>query len=222
METVVGGRARDAEWVRDELREALEGVGVRLPSLGVDVVSYAGAGPLVLIELGRCNMATALVLASVLRSGSCERRGDGVERVERQSFALEAGAVGAARGFLRGVLRAWGVGERVDDMVLCLSELAANAVLHAGGGGDGFGVEVSYGQGCVRIAVSDGCPVVPVDRCPSVDEGSGRGLMLVRALADRQGTSVGFLGKAVWASFDVVVSGADSADRTAAAGGIAR
>ncbi|WP_181786384.1 hypothetical protein [Streptomyces phytophilus] len=51
----------------DELREALGAVGVVLPSLGLDPVSCTGAAPLGLIDLGRCNIATARALAAALR-----------------------------------------------------------------------------------------------------------------------------------------------------------
>ncbi|MFJ2897988.1 hypothetical protein ACIO87_24230 [Streptomyces sp. NPDC087218] len=57
----------DAERVRDELGDALGAAGVKLPSLSLDAVSCAGAAPRVLIDLGRCNVATARALAAALR-----------------------------------------------------------------------------------------------------------------------------------------------------------
>ncbi|MFD7625756.1 hypothetical protein ACFV7Q_06845 [Streptomyces sp. NPDC059851] len=60
------GRMQAAEEAVAQLREALDGVGVVLPSLGVDVVSAAGTYGLPLVELGRCNLDTALRLAAVL------------------------------------------------------------------------------------------------------------------------------------------------------------
>jgi hypothetical protein len=53
-----------------QLREALDGVGVVLPSLGMDQVSAAGAYGLPLIDLGRCNLDTAMRLAAVLHERS--------------------------------------------------------------------------------------------------------------------------------------------------------
>jgi hypothetical protein len=81
MKAVVrsAGRSRSSEGSRtaDRLRIAKEavarlrdgpaGVSVTLPSLGVDVVSLASEAPYPLIELGRCNLDTALRLAAVLR-----------------------------------------------------------------------------------------------------------------------------------------------------------
>lgn len=58
---------RSTEEVVESLRGALVGVGVVLPSLGVDPVTGASEGPFALVDLGRCNMRTAERLASVLR-----------------------------------------------------------------------------------------------------------------------------------------------------------
>ncbi|GAA2383114.1 hypothetical protein GCM10010420_01410 [Streptomyces glaucosporus] len=62
-----GERLTVAEEAADELRKALHGVGVTLPSLRVDLVSYAGevTDP-PLVELGRCTPDTALRLAEAL------------------------------------------------------------------------------------------------------------------------------------------------------------
>ncbi|MFJ8078633.1 hypothetical protein ACIQ7Q_33060 [Streptomyces sp. NPDC096176] len=52
----------------DRLREALRAHGITLPSLGVDLPSYAGSLPCRhLVSLGNCNLATADRLAAVLR-----------------------------------------------------------------------------------------------------------------------------------------------------------
>ncbi|MDL5202291.1 hypothetical protein [Streptomyces sp. ALI-76-A] len=58
---------RQTEEVVEQLREALVGVGLVLPSLRVDPVTGAGDEPFALVELGRCNVRTAERLASVLR-----------------------------------------------------------------------------------------------------------------------------------------------------------
>ncbi|MGP3687677.1 hypothetical protein ACTVZO_23815 [Streptomyces sp. IBSNAI002] len=49
-----------------QLKGALDGVGVVFPSLGVEQVSAAGTYGLPLVDLGRCNVDTALRLAAVL------------------------------------------------------------------------------------------------------------------------------------------------------------
>ncbi|WP_327133905.1 hypothetical protein OG311_28110 [Streptomyces sp. NBC_01343] len=60
-------KAREAEAARDELREALAGVDVVLPSLGVDLVSLTSGYLSPLVELGCCRADVAWKLAAALR-----------------------------------------------------------------------------------------------------------------------------------------------------------
>lgn len=72
---MVTDKVRDAERACEDLRDALKAAGVTLPSLGLDTASCAGSAPFALIDLGRCNVATAHALASALRPGQgAERR----------------------------------------------------------------------------------------------------------------------------------------------------
>ncbi|MET7644720.1 hypothetical protein ABZS83_13930 [Streptomyces sp. NPDC005426] len=64
------GRVREAEELVARLREGFAGVGVTLPSLRVDPVSCAGDEPAGLVDLGRCNLDTALRLSKVLEGAS--------------------------------------------------------------------------------------------------------------------------------------------------------
>ncbi|MEU6757087.1 hypothetical protein [Streptomyces sp. NPDC046685] len=59
-------RMQAAEEAVQQLRESLAGVGVLFPSLDVERVSAAGSYGLPLVDLGRCNLDTALRLAAVL------------------------------------------------------------------------------------------------------------------------------------------------------------
>ncbi|MER6445689.1 hypothetical protein DEJ51_14665 [Streptomyces venezuelae] len=59
-------RMEAAEEAVRQLRESLAAVGVLFPSLGVERVSAAGTYGLPLVDLGRCNLDTALRLAAVL------------------------------------------------------------------------------------------------------------------------------------------------------------
>ena len=86
-----------------------------------------------------------------------------------------------------------------DDVILCVSELAANAALHSNSGRSGgtFTVraESHPGDG-VRIEVEDdGGPWISAAPDPS----HGRGLGIVRALADDWGITTTPAGRAVWA-----------------------
>ncbi|NUK28434.1 hypothetical protein HRW23_12930 [Streptomyces lunaelactis] len=61
-------RLRAAEEVVAQLRDGLGVVAVTLPSLRVDVVTLASeAASYPLVDLGRCNLDTALRLAAVLQ-----------------------------------------------------------------------------------------------------------------------------------------------------------
>ncbi|GHH84195.1 hypothetical protein GCM10018793_47940 [Streptomyces sulfonofaciens] len=62
-------RIEEAEDVRDELCAALHGAGVVLPSLRVEPAAYADERPRPLVELGRCNLRTARLIAEALRRG---------------------------------------------------------------------------------------------------------------------------------------------------------
>ncbi|NEA67110.1 hypothetical protein G3I56_32100 [Streptomyces sp. SID12488] len=66
MELMSDGRLLTTEEIVARLRAALKGVGVALPSLGVDPVSGASSEPFALVALGRCNVRTATRLAAVL------------------------------------------------------------------------------------------------------------------------------------------------------------
>ncbi|WP_030791643.1 hypothetical protein [Streptomyces sp. NRRL S-920] len=59
-------RMRAAEEAVRQLRAVLKEVGVTLPSLRMDPMSAADEGALPLVELGRCNLDTALRLVAVL------------------------------------------------------------------------------------------------------------------------------------------------------------
>ncbi|MFC5799667.1 hypothetical protein [Streptomyces formicae] len=62
--------ATDADECTEELRAALAGHGVTLPSLGVDLPSFAERGPArPLIALGNCSLTTARALVAALRKG---------------------------------------------------------------------------------------------------------------------------------------------------------
>ncbi|WP_409468349.1 ATP-binding protein [Streptomyces sp. HC307] len=105
-------------------------------------------------------------------------------------------------------LRAWeappGVTERVEQIV---AELAANAVLHGQVRGRDFRLALTLdtATGTLRVEVtdarSDHMPAPPAD--PGAHGESGRGLLLVAALADRWGTEP-YLprGKTVWTELD--------------------
>lgn len=131
--------------------------------------------------------------------------------VFRKRFASTRRAASLARRLAQGQLDAWGVAhgsEASDTAGLLVAELAANAVLHGYVAGRGFEVGLLLCEdGVLRIEVTDTradrtLPVVaPV---AAEDAESGRGLLLVQALADHWGTVDGLPPqKTVWAQLAV-------------------
>jgi anti-sigma regulatory factor (Ser/Thr protein kinase) len=108
-------------------------------------------------------------------------------------------SVAAARHFaepLLSVLEHVGLAEIV---VLLLSEVVTNAVVHARPSGDGdiwVGLEATGGQ--VRVEVHDQDHRVPQLRPALPGRESGRGLSLVNGLASAWGVRAEPPGKAVW------------------------
>jgi anti-sigma regulatory factor (Ser/Thr protein kinase) len=86
-----------------------------------------------------------------------------------------------------------------DDVILCVSELATNAAVHSDSSRSGgtFTVRTESCPGAeVRIEVEDaGGPWVSSDPDPA----HGRGLAIVRTLADDWGINTTPAGRAVWA-----------------------
>ncbi|MGW1412317.1 hypothetical protein [Streptomyces sp. NPDC002403] len=65
----VESRVRAAEDAVARLKDGFSGVGITLPSLRIDPVSCAGSDPVSpLVDLGRCNLDTALRLSVVLET----------------------------------------------------------------------------------------------------------------------------------------------------------
>ena len=113
-------------------------------------------------------------------------------------FPAEITAAAGARRLLTDTLRLVGYdGDLLDDARLVVSELAANAVVHAR---SPFTVSIHSRDSTLRILVRDESRVVPTVREVSSDTApSGRGMQLVAALASRWGVELTSDGKVVWA-----------------------
>ncbi|MFD5097675.1 ATP-binding protein [Streptomyces albidochromogenes] len=124
----------------------------------------------------------------------------------------ERRSVAAARDFARTALAEWQLGACLDDVLLCVSELATNALLHGVPPGRGYRLRLWLGGNVLRIEVHDSGTGLPHVREP--DGESGRGLLLVAALADRWGVGGREPGKVVWCEFAVVEGGVPSCGAT--------
>jgi anti-sigma regulatory factor (Ser/Thr protein kinase) len=112
-------------------------------------------------------------------------------------FPADVTAASQARHRLADTLRRLGhPGALLEDARVVVTELAANAVLHAG---SDFTVSIHGDASRLRIAVRDGSRAIPAPQEPSAHRLSGRGLVLVSALARRWGVEPLPDGKVVWA-----------------------
>ncbi len=113
-----------------------------------------------------------------------------------RTFAGRLEDTRAARCFALGMLEPWRDEQLAADAALVVTELATNAVLHAG---SAFSVSLALSAGAIRISVGDTVPLGP----PGVDKrlaaASGHGLGVVAAMATRWGVQTVPSGKAVWA-----------------------
>lgn len=113
-------------------------------------------------------------------------------------------SVRVARHATQARLASWQVPDEVcANAVLLVSELVTNAVLHTPSERILCGVGRMPGE-CFRLEVHDGDLTgrgIP-ECCPGLDDEGGRGLLLVRELADSWGVTRSPLtgGNAVWAS----------------------
>lgn len=120
-------------------------------------------------------------------------------------YPPDAASVRAARRFVEERLAELGRGAVADDAGLVLSELAANAVLHAR---SSFEVAVTVvGADEVRVEVLDASPSLPLVGVTGSTSTTGRGMVLVDALATRWGVDPVEGGKVVW--FEVGGPGAE-------------
>ncbi|MFI1566517.1 PAS domain S-box protein [Streptomyces sp. NPDC020490] len=104
-------------------------------------------------------------------------------------------SVPEAREFLHKALTSWDCAKAADEALLLLSETLTNAVRHAEGP---IGLHLRRTATDLTVEVSDRSPHLPQPRLAGEDEESGRGLLLVRALAHSWGVRPTDEGKTTW------------------------
>ncbi|MEU9475556.1 ATP-binding protein [Streptomyces sp. NPDC048191] len=124
--------------------------------------------------------------------------------------------VGRARRWARSRLAGLGIAADeplAETLILLVSELVTNAVVHTGHAavlrlslpGAATGAAEAAGTpaaATVRVEVADSSSRAPVPRCAGGDATGGRGLALVDCLADRWGWSPEGAGKSIWCELD--------------------
>ncbi|XKK58734.1 ATP-binding protein [Streptomyces sp. ARC32] len=135
--------------------------------------------------------------------------------------------VGRARRWARSRLA--GSGIRADEplaetLVLLVSELVTNAVVHTGRSAVlrlvlPCAVTDETKDATVRLEVDDASDRAPVPRCAGGEATGGRGLALVDGLADRWGWSREGTGKRIWCELDRSSGGGDAAPACGDGGG---
>ncbi|MFF2406495.1 ATP-binding protein [Streptomyces sp. NPDC058092] len=120
---------------------------------------------------------------------------------QQRRFPRRRTSVGASRDFVVDVLIEWDLHPLIENIKLCVSELATNALLHGAPPGREFCVGLLRGEELVRLEVRDSGPGQPAVQRPDDDACSGRGLRLVSELADDFGVDDHVVGKTVWLVF---------------------
>ena len=117
-------------------------------------------------------------------------------------FGPVAETPAAARRFLRLELEKLAVPEPpLEAAVLLANELVSNAVLHAR---TVMELRLFTADDLVRVEVHDGNTRRPTTAAAPIDATSGRGLLLVQAIADRWGVEGTRDGKVIWFELPIV------------------
>ena len=100
------------------------------------------------------------------------------------ALSSEASSVSDARDFVRQTLKRWDLSRLGDTVILLTSELATNAVVHAG---TSYDVVIELSDSSVRVSVLDDSPLPAGLREHGLHATSGRGVELVEALSEHWG-----------------------------------
>ncbi|MFD8723943.1 ATP-binding protein [Streptomyces sp. NPDC059629] len=138
-----------------------------------------------------------------------------MQQPRERPFTSHPVSAAHARTFVADALAEWGLAGQSDDVLVCVSELATNAIEHAAPAGRDFLVRVVLRNERLRVEVRDQGDGIPAVRDAAADDCHGRGLFLVGALADDWGVSYETeVGKTVWAEFKLSTPATGQRDRS--------
>ncbi|MEU3796017.1 ATP-binding protein [Streptomyces fructofermentans] len=97
----------------------------------------------------------------------------------------DANKVGVMRRITAARLRHCGLEALADDVMVLVSEMLTNALVHSGA--SEIGLHITVSEGYLRITVVDGMAGAPVPKAVGENDESGRGLGLVETLVKAHG-----------------------------------
>ncbi|MGW2205444.1 SpoIIE family protein phosphatase [Streptomyces sp. NPDC001774] len=124
-------------------------------------------------------------------------------RLQQHVAQSDPEALRSARHMIRAAVRAWGAGERSDEIELAADELITNALMHTDGGAIVTLRMLAGPERRLRVEVEDRSSALPRRREAGEAGVSGRGLMLVDRISDVWGVESRGSGKCVWCEFIV-------------------
>ncbi|WP_309144346.1 SpoIIE family protein phosphatase [Streptomyces sp. BR123] len=140
-------------------------------------------------------------MALLLLRRRVEETAQGGGRLQQHVAPGDPEALVAARHMIGAAVRAWGTGDRADEIELIADELIVNALMHTDGPAIVTLRVLSGGERRLRVEVEDRSSALPRRREAGDSGVSGRGLMLVDRLADAWGVESRGSGKCVWCEF---------------------
>lgn len=133
-------------------------------------------------------------------------------RVHQYVHQADPEGLAEARLALRQALTAWGLADFADDVELAAGEMLVNVLLHTEGGAVLTLEVLPEPVRRVRLSVQDRSSAWPRRRSPGEAATSGRGLLMIDALADAWGVEPRGEGKAVWCEFGPAADEGDEGD----------
>lgn len=122
----------------------------------------------------------------------------GMKKRTERALVAEKGQVRVVRQIIRGFLESWKLSSLSAEAELLGSELASNAIVHAGGDSFSFAIEVAGDELLIEIRDASCRPPALLEADPEAE--GGRGVLLVAAMAKEWGTRVTGTGKTTWCS----------------------
>ncbi|MEV4946789.1 SpoIIE family protein phosphatase [Streptomyces sp. NPDC053755] len=124
-------------------------------------------------------------------------------RLQQHVGQSDPEALSSARHMIRAAVKAWGGGDRSDEIELVADELITNALMHTDGGAIVTLRMLEGPERRLRVEVEDRSSALPRRREAGDAGVSGRGLLLVDQISDVWGVESRGSGKCVWCEFGV-------------------